>query len=181
MGEGRSCKESSAGAAQLWAVIYNCKHNKSSPTALVAQELSPAHRAGSGHSDLMTTDLGRCGKADEFLPLGLGLKDRLLSCPIPTITSKLGTLRSPLLQHQSQRDELGDQPAAKLPRVSPAALSEHHTGSQQSMSLKPLLEAASRRKTILSLIIPCPKQLGVLFILNNTLNILGFIISSKAD
>lgn len=70
MGEGRSHKESSGGAAQLWAVIYHCKYNKSSPTALaLLRNQSPAHRAGSGHSSLMTTGLGRCGKAEKSLPL----------------------------------------------------------------------------------------------------------------
>lgn len=79
-----------------------------------------------------------------------------------------------LLQHQSQRDELGDQQGAKLPRVSPAALSEDHTGSQQSTSLKPLLEAASRRKTILSLMNSMSKTTGCVIYVKRYIKYSGF-------
>ena len=78
--------------------------------------------------------------------------------PHPRMHSSAGATGSTGIERASYR--MGKEP--KLPRASPAALSEgssswtcpseDHAGSRQSTSFKPLLEEVSRSKTVLSLV-----------------------------
>lgn len=83
--------------------------------------------------------------------------------PHPRVHSSAGATGSTGIKGASYR--MGKEP--KLPRASPAALSEgsslwicpseDHAGSWQSTSFKPLLEEVSRSKTLLSLVNPMYK------------------------